>query len=85
MPWKLVCDFQFHEVLQTTIIRQITKENSFRYLPDDESNMFLLLLLLLFIYIYVCVCVCVCVFTNPSSTSWMCGMHQTILPSALSK
>ena len=27
MPWKFVCDLRFHEVLQTTIIRQITKEN----------------------------------------------------------
>ena len=27
MPWKFVNDFWFHEVLQTTIIRQITKEN----------------------------------------------------------
>ena len=26
MPWKFVCDLRFHEVLQTTIIRQITKE-----------------------------------------------------------
>ena len=27
MPWKFICDLRFHEVLQTTIIRQITKEN----------------------------------------------------------
>ena len=27
MPWKFVCDLRFHEVLQTTIIRQITKRN----------------------------------------------------------
>ena len=27
IPWKSVCDFGFHEVLQTMIIRQITKEN----------------------------------------------------------
>ena len=27
MPWKFVCDLRFHKVLQTTIIRQITKEN----------------------------------------------------------
>ena len=26
MPWKFVCNFRFHEVLQT-IIRQITKDN----------------------------------------------------------
>ena len=26
MPWKFVCDLRFHEVLQTTIIRQIMKE-----------------------------------------------------------
>ena len=26
MPWKFVCDFRLHEVLQTTVIRQITKE-----------------------------------------------------------
>ena len=25
MPWKFVCDLWFHEVLQTAIIRQITK------------------------------------------------------------
>ena len=27
MPWKLVCNLRFYEVLQTTIIRQIMKEN----------------------------------------------------------
>ena len=27
MPWKSVCNFMFHEVLQTTIIRHITKGN----------------------------------------------------------
>ena len=27
MSWKFVCNLRFHEVLQTTIIRQITKEN----------------------------------------------------------
>ena len=27
MPWKFVCDLRFNEVLQTTIIRQITKGN----------------------------------------------------------
>ena len=26
MPWKFVCNFRFHEVLQTTIIWQIMKE-----------------------------------------------------------
>ena len=25
MPWKFVCDFWFHEVLQTTMVRQFTK------------------------------------------------------------
>ena len=27
MQWKFVCDLRFHEVFQTTTIRQITKEN----------------------------------------------------------
>ena len=27
MSWKSVCDLRFHEVLQTTIISQITKGN----------------------------------------------------------
>ena len=27
MPWKFVYDLRFHDVLQTTIIRQITREN----------------------------------------------------------
>ena len=27
MPWKFVCDLCFHEVLKTTIIKQITKGN----------------------------------------------------------
>ena len=27
IPWKFFCDLRFHEVLQTTIIRQITKGN----------------------------------------------------------
>ena len=31
MQWKFVCDLWFHEVLQITIIRQIT------LLPDDCS------------------------------------------------
>ena len=27
MPWKFIRDLRFHEVLQTIIIRQITKRN----------------------------------------------------------
>ena len=27
MPWKFICELWFHEVLQTTIVRQITKGN----------------------------------------------------------
>ena len=27
MPWKFVYDLRFHKVLQTTIIKQIMKEN----------------------------------------------------------
>ena len=27
MPYKFICDLRVHEVLQTTIIRQIMKEN----------------------------------------------------------
>ena len=27
LPWKFVCDLWFHEVLSTTIVRQITKGN----------------------------------------------------------
>ena len=27
MPWEFVRDFKFHEDLQTTIIRQMKKEN----------------------------------------------------------
>ena len=27
MPWKFVCDLRFPEVLQTTIISRIKKEN----------------------------------------------------------
>ena len=27
MPWKFVCELRFHEILQTTIVRLITKEN----------------------------------------------------------
>ena len=27
MPWKFVCDLRLREVLQTIIIRQITKRN----------------------------------------------------------
>ena len=26
LPWKFGCDLRFHEILQTTIIRQITKK-----------------------------------------------------------
>ena len=28
MPWKFVCDRRFHEVLQTAIIRLITREKN---------------------------------------------------------
>ena len=40
MPWKFACDFRFHEVLQTTIIRQITKEKGSSSLVDIHLILF---------------------------------------------
>ena len=51
MPWKFVDDFRFYEVLQTTIIRQITKENEEIEKIEKYSQIFMCA------YVYVCVCV----------------------------
>ena len=53
MQWKFVCDLRFQEVLQTTIIRQITKENEkIGKIEKYSQNS-----LELFTNRYVCVCV----------------------------
>ena len=54
MPWKFVCDLRFHEVLQTTIVRQIMKEN-------EKIEKYSQKPLELHANLYVCLCVCVCV------------------------
>ena len=55
MPWKFVFDLRFHEVLQTTIIGQIMKENKkiekiekYSQKPSELCT-----------YLYVCLCDCV--------------------------
>ena len=57
MPWKFVCDIRFPEVLQTTIIKQITKENE----KNESIEKYSQKLLELSINLYVCMCVHVCV------------------------
>ena len=38
IPWKFVCDLRFHEVLQTTIIWQITKEKNYIALGSSQTH-----------------------------------------------
>ena len=51
MPWKFVCDLWFHELLQTTIVRQIAKGNE--WIENSQS--------------FTCAFECVIIFTNPSA------------------
>ena len=38
MPWKFVCDVRFYEVLQTTVIKQITlKQQLYGHLPPSRK------------------------------------------------
>ena len=57
MPWKFVCDPRFHEVLQTAIIRQITKENK----EIEKIEKYSQKPLELCTNLYVCLCECVLV------------------------
>ena len=36
MPWKSACDIRFHEVLQTTIIRQVTNTYIYIYIALSQ-------------------------------------------------
>ena len=56
MPWKFVCDLRFHEVLQITIIRQITKGN------EKSKNTFKNRWDCVEIFTSACECVCVFVY-----------------------
>ena len=58
MPRKFVCDLRFHEGLETTIIKQIIKENEEIKKYSQKS---LELYTNLYVCLRVCVCVCVCV------------------------
>ena len=58
MQWKFVCDLRFHEALQTTIIRQITKGNE---KIEKYSQKPLGLYRCLYVCLWVSVCVRVCV------------------------
>ena len=51
MLWKFVCDLRFHEVLQTTIIRQI--RNELKKSKNTVKNRWN------FEQIFMCACVCV--------------------------
>ena len=57
MPWKFVCNLRFHEVLQTTIIKQITKGKE----EIEKIEKYSQKSLELCTNIYVCLCVCLCV------------------------
>ena len=70
MTWKFVSDLRFHEVLQTTIIRQITKENG----GIEKIEKYRQKPLKLCTNLYVCSCVCVCVCFKITSTN----MHTSI-------
>ena len=59
MPWKFVCDLWFHQVLQTTIIRQITKGNEvIEKIVKIQSKTVGIVCKSLCALVWVCVCVC---------------------------
>ena len=62
MTWTFVCDLRFHEVLQKTIIRQITKENEKLEKRKIQSKTVGIVYKLLCVLMSVCVCVCAFVF-----------------------
>ena len=70
MPWKFVCDFWFHEVLQTTIVWQITKGNEKIEKIGKYCKKPLGLCRNLYVCLCVCVCVCVCVWEGYSCVLW---------------
>ena len=55
IEWKLVCDHRFHGVLQTTIIRQVTKDIDEIEKIEKYSQKKVRI-----VYNSWCVCVCVC-------------------------
>ena len=60
MPWKFVCDLRFYEVLQTTITRQITKENEkIEKIEEYSKNTVRIVYKSICVLVSVCVCVCV--------------------------
>ena len=66
MPHEILCDLGFHVVLQTTIIRQITKENEeiekIEKYSQKPSKLCIHLYMCLYVLVCICPCVCVCVF-----------------------
>ena len=62
MPRKSVYDFRFHEVLQTTIIRQITKGNEeIEKIKNNSGKNRRNLYKSLYVHVSVFMCACVCV------------------------
>ena len=62
MPRKFVSNLRFHEVLQTTIIRQITKGNEeIEKIKKIQSKTVGIVYKSLHVPVFVCVCVCLCV------------------------
>ena len=59
MPWKFVCNLKFHEVLQTTIIKQITKGNGKKKKKKKKIEKYSQKRLNCG-QIFMCACECVC-------------------------
>ena len=53
MPWKFVRDLCFHEVLQTTVIGQITKGNRTWFATNPQSELVSTNTVTIYIYIYI--------------------------------
>ena len=66
MPWKFIRDLWFHEVLQTTIVGQIKKENEEIVKPEKYSQK----PLELYTNLYVCLWVWM---------SLLCGLYLHII------
>ena len=56
MQWKFVCNIRFHEVLQTTIIRNITKGNEEIEKIEKYNQKPLELCTNLYVRLWECVC-----------------------------
>ena len=80
MPLKFVCDFKFHDVLQTTIIRWITNENEENEKIEKYSKKTVRIVYKsLCVLVSVCVCVCVCVCVRVITTYYCVWMYNWCL------